>query len=571
MLGRQKSLDSFPGFLTRQPSSTNATTAVSNGDNNANTNTIPSGDANSNFADSNTVTMVPSSLSMDTSNPIAPTIMLQPPREYSMSPQKGLSVSTPSALEKVLETAALANNTTDGVTRSDSGVNIVDSALSLSMGGDPSIQEDMSIGIENAMLSSSSTVSAASFIVPSNQEPTMNQTTKSQTKPQLSYNELLEEAFRTSGKYALSLQEIYDAIKRNHVYYETADHGWQSSVRHNLSVNPSFKRKPRPFDQPGKGCLWEAVEQGLVDYLNGDRVNKRKGVDGEEEEVYEYGCEEEKDGQEETQQPRRKQQKTSHGTNEEWIQGPQSPQPRKAKKSNMIFRAPSSSTTVPTASSQFWGPHNEQYQHELAKAIYNPYKSLSHRSASALPFPLPPHAYKAVSVMYRNRPIIPNRFIIPYLISAKKSLEKMDYLSTVQNGGASRSAFDPSLFFPTSVAHVDDESFGNALEQNIQSFMQVNDLGFHHISQQPEEQQKKQGEQKPGNKDVLDMTTQEWAKLIKCNLLAIQEERRRAQEEAMLAARKAAEEAALAAQAEAMAVEKEQEVVVANDEMAVDA
>jgi len=84
-------------------------------------------------------------------------------------------------------------------------------------------------------------------------------------RPTLSYVELITEAICDSEDGLLSLQEIYDAIKRKYVYFRTADPAWQNSIRHNLSVHQSFTKITRPPNRPGKGFLWTSSK---IDYKN---------------------------------------------------------------------------------------------------------------------------------------------------------------------------------------------------------------------------------------------------------------------------------------------------------------
>src|SRR5690606_36150941 len=77
-------------------------------------------------------------------------------------------------------------------------------------------------------------------------------------KPTASYVYLIHEAISASEQKALSLPEIYKAIMRKYPYYKfkVSTTGWQSSVRHNLSQNPAFKK----VEREGKGWLWGIVE-----------------------------------------------------------------------------------------------------------------------------------------------------------------------------------------------------------------------------------------------------------------------------------------------------------------------
>lgn len=81
-------------------------------------------------------------------------------------------------------------------------------------------------------------------------------------KPPLSYSTLITECLRkTSSHRGMSLSEIYKAIQDAHPYYHYAADGWQSSVRHNLSLNKSFQK----ISKEGKGWLWGLDEEVIAE------------------------------------------------------------------------------------------------------------------------------------------------------------------------------------------------------------------------------------------------------------------------------------------------------------------
>ncbi|CCH60049.1 hypothetical protein TBLA_0C02390 [Henningerozyma blattae CBS 6284] len=81
-------------------------------------------------------------------------------------------------------------------------------------------------------------------------------------KPLISYSVLLTTCIR---KYAtpkgMSLSEIYNAIRETYPYYKYCRDGWQSSVRHNLSLNKSFRK----VSKGGKGWLWGLDEDYITE------------------------------------------------------------------------------------------------------------------------------------------------------------------------------------------------------------------------------------------------------------------------------------------------------------------
>ncbi|EJF62891.1 hypothetical protein DICSQDRAFT_57064 [Dichomitus squalens LYAD-421 SS1] len=79
------------------------------------------------------------------------------------------------------------------------------------------------------------------------------------SKPQLTYAQLCYRAIKALGGKA-SLQEICQWIKDTHDWYKYCSKDWESSVRHNLSSNPGFKKLLRGKDEKGKGALWGVDE-----------------------------------------------------------------------------------------------------------------------------------------------------------------------------------------------------------------------------------------------------------------------------------------------------------------------
>ncbi|MCJ1290800.1 hypothetical protein MMC34_002342 [Xylographa carneopallida] len=88
-------------------------------------------------------------------------------------------------------------------------------------------------------------------------------------KPAQSYVILIHEALTNSKTGAMSLPQIYRAIERRYPYYKlrVQTTGWQSSVRHNLSQHPAFRK----IERDGKGWMW-----GLVPEISIEKEKKRR-------------------------------------------------------------------------------------------------------------------------------------------------------------------------------------------------------------------------------------------------------------------------------------------------------
>lgn len=89
------------------------------------------------------------------------------------------------------------------------------------------------------------------------------------TKPTLSYSALLTTCIRKySSPKGMTLSEIYNGIRELFPYYKYCPDGWQSSVRHNLSLNKAFRK----VSKEGKGWLWGLDE----DYIAERERQKKK-------------------------------------------------------------------------------------------------------------------------------------------------------------------------------------------------------------------------------------------------------------------------------------------------------
>ena len=95
------------------------------------------------------------------------------------------------------------------------------------------------------------------------------------TKPKMSYNQLIAEALLTSPDRMLALKDIYTVINKKHPYYsldETFGKKWQNCIRHNLTLHKGFikmdnlvNKDPMIKGAP-RGALWRlatGAEEGI--------------------------------------------------------------------------------------------------------------------------------------------------------------------------------------------------------------------------------------------------------------------------------------------------------------------
>jgi len=89
-------------------------------------------------------------------------------------------------------------------------------------------------------------------------------------RPRMSYAQLIAEALMNSADRRLTLNDIYVHINARHPYYSLkGGKGWQNAVRHNLTLNKSFVKVPRPANE-GRGSWWEleaGAEKGIFKRL----------------------------------------------------------------------------------------------------------------------------------------------------------------------------------------------------------------------------------------------------------------------------------------------------------------
>ncbi|ORZ18883.1 fork head domain-domain-containing protein [Absidia repens] len=112
--------------------------------------------------------------------------------------------------------------------------------------------------------------SGALHIVPSWQPLDAND------KPPYSYATLIGHAILSSDHRKLTLSDIYQWITQHYPFYSMTEHGWQNSIRHNLSLNKAFVRIQRSSKaNSGKGSFWTIRAGQELVFI--DNLIKRRG------------------------------------------------------------------------------------------------------------------------------------------------------------------------------------------------------------------------------------------------------------------------------------------------------
>ncbi|KAJ3255918.1 Forkhead box protein K1 [Boothiomyces macroporosus] len=88
-----------------------------------------------------------------------------------------------------------------------------------------------------------------------------NQEYKNCGRPPIPYAQLISQAIENAPSRKVTLSGIYQYVMTYYPYFKTAGSGWKNSVRHNLSLNKSFVRVPRPPLEKGKGAYWTKSDE----------------------------------------------------------------------------------------------------------------------------------------------------------------------------------------------------------------------------------------------------------------------------------------------------------------------
>ncbi|KAJ7869666.1 hypothetical protein B0H13DRAFT_2557453 [Mycena leptocephala] len=90
------------------------------------------------------------------------------------------------------------------------------------------------------------------------------------SKSRYPYSTLIRYAIKGSPNQKLLLELCHPFP-----YFRTAPNGWENSIRHNLSLNPSFEKVPRPLTDRGKGSYW-TVNNNVDPRTGVHRTRKKK-------------------------------------------------------------------------------------------------------------------------------------------------------------------------------------------------------------------------------------------------------------------------------------------------------
>lgn len=94
-------------------------------------------------------------------------------------------------------------------------------------------------------------------------------------RPPYPYSTLIRYAIEGSERGKLTLSELYSHIEARFPWFGKNGAGWKNSIRHNLSLNKSFVKIPRPLTEPGKGSYW------CINYNIADGENAGDGAGAE--------------------------------------------------------------------------------------------------------------------------------------------------------------------------------------------------------------------------------------------------------------------------------------------------
>ncbi|KAL8655418.1 MAG: hypothetical protein Q9210_000884 [Variospora velana] len=105
------------------------------------------------------------------------------------------------------------------------------------------------------------------FVVESTEQIDYSSEAARGLKPSISYAVMITQAILSTQSETITLNGIYEWIKKNFAYYRFLDSNWQNSIRHNLSLHAGFTKIPRGPNEPGKGMKWHIVREKRAELI----------------------------------------------------------------------------------------------------------------------------------------------------------------------------------------------------------------------------------------------------------------------------------------------------------------
>ena len=89
-----------------------------------------------------------------------------------------------------------------------------------------------------------------------------------ETRPSMSYPQLIAEALSNAPEKTLVLSDIYKAINAKYPYYKLESKRWKESIRDNLNANKNFIKGERSKSVDKRGWYWKLLENHSIPHLN---------------------------------------------------------------------------------------------------------------------------------------------------------------------------------------------------------------------------------------------------------------------------------------------------------------
>ena len=100
---------------------------------------------------------------------------------------------------------------------------------------------------------------------------------ETQSRPKMTYTQLIAEALLNAKDKELRLSEIYNEIVRRYPFYNFKNQGWQISIRHNLSIHRGQYFNLFEKHAIGKGGIWKLLPEGEEYLKKGAPIGDKRG------------------------------------------------------------------------------------------------------------------------------------------------------------------------------------------------------------------------------------------------------------------------------------------------------